>query len=99
MSVAHPFVLPELQASTADRVTRGIAAALAAYLTVVLWPLWRDARSTGTLIPFATHLAMLAYVLVLLVVRGAAWRPALDWLVLTIGTLMYIEMRWIIAGT
>ena len=98
MSVAHLFVLPDVRASTADRVTRAIAVALAAYLTAVLWPIWRDARSTGALMPLATHLAMLAYVLVLLGARGAAWRPALDWLVLTIGPLMYVELRWIIAG-
>src|SRR5258705_1271128 len=98
MSVAQPLVLPDLRASTADRVTRGIAVALAAYLAATIWPLWRDARSTGALIPIATHLAMLAYVLVLLVARGSARRPALDWLVLTIGPLMYVELRWIIAG-
>jgi membrane-associated phospholipid phosphatase len=98
MSVAHTFVLPDVRATTADRVTRGIAVALATYFLVVVWPLWRDASSTGTLTPLATHLAMLAYVLLLLGVRGAAWRPALDWLVLTVGPLMYIEMRWIIAG-
>ncbi|HEX7978477.1 MAG TPA: phosphatase PAP2 family protein [Gemmatimonadaceae bacterium] len=99
MSVADTLVLPEVQASTADRVTRGIAVALAAYFAVVLWPISRDARSTGALIPLATHLAMLAYTLLLVGARGAAWRPALDWLVLTIGPLMYIELRWIIAGT
>jgi membrane-associated phospholipid phosphatase len=98
MSVAHTLVLPDVRASTADRVTRGIAVALATYFSIVLWPLWRDASSTGTLTPLFTHLAMLAYVLLLLGVRGAAWRPALDWLVLTVGPLMYIEMRWIIAG-
>jgi membrane-associated phospholipid phosphatase len=99
MSVAHPLVLPDVRTSTADRVTRGIALALAAYFAVVLWPIWRDARATGTLIPLATHLAMLAYALLLVGVRGPAWRPALDWLVLTIGPLMYVELRWIIAGT
>jgi membrane-associated phospholipid phosphatase len=99
MSVAHPLLLSDMRASTADSVTRGIAVALAAYLAATIWPLWRDARSTGALIPLAAHLAMLAYVLVLLVARGAARRPALDWLVLTIGPLMYVELRWIIAGT
>jgi hypothetical protein len=98
MSVAHTLVLTDVRASTADRVTRGIAVALATYFSIVLWPLWRDAGSTGTLTPLFTHLAMLAYVLLLLGMRGAAWRPALDWLVLTVGPLMYIEMRWIIAG-
>lgn len=98
MSVAHPLVFPDVRTSTADRVTRGIALALAAYLTVALWPLGRDARATGTLIPLATHVAMLAYVLVLLGVRGPSWRPALDWLTLTIGPLMYVELRWMIAG-
>ena len=98
MSVAQPFLLPDVRTSTADRVTRGIAVALAAYLAATIWPLWRDARATGALVPVATHLAMLAYVLVLLVARGSAWRPALDWLVLTIGPLMYVELRWIIAG-
>lgn len=98
MSVAQPLVFPDVRASTADRVTRGIAAALATYFSVVMWPLWRDAGTTGSLAPLATHLAMLAYVLLLLGVRGAVWRPALDWLVLTVGPLMYIEMRWIIAG-
>lgn len=99
MSVAHSLVLPDVRASTADRVARGIAVALAAYFTAIIWPIWRDARATGALIPLATHLAMLAYVLVLLGVRGPASRPALDWLVLTIGPLMYVELRWIIAGT
>ena len=99
MSVAPPLVLPDVRATTADRVSRGIAIALATYLVATIWPLWRDARSTGALLPLATHLAMLAYVLVLLVARGAARRPALDWLVLTIGPLMYVELRWIIAGT
>ncbi len=98
MSVAHPLVLPDMRASHADRVTRGIAVALAVYLAAALWPLWRDARSTGALLPIATHLAMLAYVGVLLAARGPARRPALDWLVLTIGPLMYVELRWIIAG-
>jgi len=98
MSVAHTLILPDVRASTADRVTRGIAVALATYFSIVLWPLWRDASSTRTLTPLFTHLAMLAYVLLLLGVRGAVWRPALDWLVLTVGPLMYIEMRWIIAG-
>jgi len=98
MSVAHPLVLPDLRISHADRITRGIAVALAIYLAAGLFPLWRDARSTGALLPIATHLAMLAYVVLLLVVRGAARRPALDWLVLTIGPLMYVELRWIIAG-
>ena len=98
MSVAHPLVFPDVRTSTTDRVTRGIAVALATYFSVVMWPLWRDASATGTLAPLATHRAMLAYVLLLLGVRGAAWRPALDWLVLTVGPLMYIEMRWIIAG-
>ena len=65
MSVAHPLVLPDVRASTADRVTRGIAVALAAYLAATIWPLWRDARATGALLPIAIHLAMLAYVLVL----------------------------------
>jgi membrane-associated phospholipid phosphatase len=98
MSVVHTLVLPDVRATTADRVTRGIAIALATYFSVVMWPLWRDFSTTGTLAPLATHLAMLAYVLLLLGARGAAWRPALDWLVLTVGPLMYIEMRWIIAG-
>ena len=99
MSVAPPLVLSDVRQSAADRVTRGIAIALAAYLTVVLLPLWRDFRTTGAPIPLATHAAMLGYVLLLLGARGAGWRPALDWLTLTIGPLMYVELRWIIAGT
>jgi len=99
MSVVHTLVLTEARASTADRVTRGIAVALALYFTAIIWPIWLDARSTGTMIPLAAHLTMLAYVLLLLVARSAAWRPALDWLVLLTGPLMYVELRWIIAGT
>lgn len=99
MSVAHSIVLTDVQDSTADRVTRGIAVAFAVYFTAIIWPIWLDARATGSMIGLATHLAMLAYVFLLLSVRGAAWRPALDWLVLTIGPLMYIELRWIIAGS
>jgi membrane-associated phospholipid phosphatase len=99
MSVAHSIVVTDVRDSTADRVTRGIAVAFALYFTAIIWPIWRDARATGSTIGLATHLVMLAYVLLLLGVRGATWRPALDWLVLTIGPLMYIELRWIIAGT
>ena len=64
MSVAHPLVLSDTRRSAADRVTRGIAVALAAYLTIVLWPLWRDARATGSLLALTTHaLAFLPYLL------------------------------------
>jgi len=98
MSVAHPFVVSDVRASTADRVARGIAVALAVYFTAVLWPISQAARSSGSALPIAIHVAMLAYVLVLLAARGPARQPALDWLVLTIGPLMYIELRWIIAG-
>jgi membrane-associated phospholipid phosphatase len=99
MSVAQPLAISEAQDSRADRVARGIAVALAAYLAATIWPIWRDAHATGSLAPLVTHVAMLAYVLVLLVAPGGARRPALDWLLLTIGPLMYVELRWIIAGT
>src|SRR6478735_8158754 len=98
MSVARPLIMSDVRASTVDRVTRGIAVALALYFTAVIWPVSQAARSSGAALPIAIHLAMLAYVLVLLAARGPARQPALDWLVLTIGPLMYIELRWIIAG-
>ena len=47
MSVAHTLALTETRASAADRVTRGIAVALALYFTAIIWPIWLDARSTG----------------------------------------------------
>src|SRR4029079_13726297 len=41
---------------------------------------------------------ILAYTLILLAAPVRLRRPALDWLTLTIGPLMYVELRWIVAG-
>jgi membrane-associated phospholipid phosphatase len=81
-----------------DRIGRGIAIALAIYLALVTWPIARDAASSGSSTPLAVHLTILGYTLILLAAPVRLRRPALDWLTLTIGPLMYVELRWIIAG-
>jgi len=81
-----------------DRIGRGIAIALAIYLTLVTWPIKLEASETGSAVPLAVHLTILGYTLLLLAAPVRLRRPALDWLTLTIGPLMYIELRWIIAG-
>jgi membrane-associated phospholipid phosphatase len=85
-------------ADRSDRIGRAIAVALAIYLTLVTWPIGRHASASGVALPIAIHLTILAYTLLLLAAPVRVRRPALDWLTLTIGPLMYIELRWIIAG-
>jgi membrane-associated phospholipid phosphatase len=81
-----------------DRIGRAIAIALAAYLAMATWPIGRYAAATGATLPLVVHLVILGYTLVLLAAPVALRRPAMDWLTLTIGPLMYVELRWIIAG-
>lgn len=85
-------------ARRSDRIGRAIAIALAIYLTLVTWPVVRHASASGSGIPLAVHLTILGYTLILLAAPVRLRRPALDWLTLTIGPLMYVELRWIIAG-
>lgn len=98
MSVASSTVLAYDAAGRSDRLGRGIAIALACYLALVTFPVWRYAGATGTMLPLTVHLAILGYTLALLAAPVAFRRPALDWLTLTIGPAMYVELRWIIAG-
>lgn len=81
-----------------DEVARAIGRALAIYFALATWPVWRYARPSGSWTPLALHLVALVYVLFALRSRGAVRRPVLDWLVLTVGPFMYVELRWIIAG-
>jgi membrane-associated phospholipid phosphatase len=98
MSVASPTITADDPSTQSDRVGRGIAVALAVYLSLVAWPVWRFARSSGETLPLLAHLAILGYTLLLLAAPARARRAAMDWLVLTIGPVMYVELRWIIAG-
>ena len=81
-----------------DRIGRAIAIALAIYLTLVTWPITRLAASSASGTPLGVHLTILGYTVILLLAPVRLRRPALDWLTLTIGPLMYVELRWIIAG-
>ena len=98
MSVASSAVFTHDTASRSDRIGRGIAIALAIYLALVTVPVWRYADASGTMLPLVVHLAILAYTVALLAAPVDVRRPALDWLTLTIGPVMYVELRWIIAG-
>jgi membrane-associated phospholipid phosphatase len=98
MHVASSTFTADDAASRSDRIGRGIAIALAIYLTLVTWPIRQYAAASGTTVPLAVHVTILAYTLVLLAAPVRLRRPALDWLTLTIGPLMYVELRWIIAG-
>src|SRR5919112_335085 len=98
MSVASSVVTAHDPANRSDRVSRGIAVALATYLALVTWPIWRFTQASGAVTPLVAHLVILGYTLALLCMPIAVRRAALDWLVLTIGPVMYIELRWIIAG-
>ena len=98
MSVVSPTVTADDAETRSDRIGRGIALALAVYLVLVTWPIWRFAQSSGEMLPLIAHLAILGYTLLLLAAPLRARRVALDWLVLTIGPVMYVELRWIIAG-
>ena len=98
MSVASPIIAADDPQALSDRLGRGIATALAVYLALVTWPVWRFVRSGGDTLPLFAHLAILAYTLLLLAAPVRLRRAPLDWLVLTIGPVMYVELRWIIAG-
>jgi membrane-associated phospholipid phosphatase len=96
MNVARPPVSAATRRT--DAVARAIGIALAVYLAIVTIPIWRYAAVSGTRLPLVTHLAMLGYTLAVVSARRSRARPVLDWLTLTVGPLMYVEMRWIIAG-
>jgi membrane-associated phospholipid phosphatase len=81
-----------------DQVARAIARALAIYFAVTAWPVWQHAQASKSWTPVALHLVACTYVIAALRSRGAIRRPLLDWLVLTVGPFMYVELRWIIAG-
>jgi membrane-associated phospholipid phosphatase len=81
-----------------DQVARTVGCAIAIYFAVATWPVWRHAQASESWTPLALHLVALAYVVAALRSRGAVRRPVLDWLVLTVGPFMYVELRWIIAG-
>ena len=98
MSVVSSTMAADDPESRSDRIGRGIAIALAIYLALATWPVWRFARSSSDALPLIAHLGILAYTLLLLVAPVRARRAPLDWLVLTIGPVMYVELRWIIAG-
>ena len=85
-------------ADRSDRIGRAIAIALAIYLTLVTLPIARVAATSDSRTPLAVHLTILGYTFILLLAPVRLRRPALDWLTLTIGPLMYVELRWIIAG-
>jgi membrane-associated phospholipid phosphatase len=93
---------PPPRAIDADRrsnqVARAIGRAIAIYLAAATWGVWRHAQTSESWTPLALHLVALAYVFAALGSRGAVRRPVLDWLVLTVGPFMYVELRWIISG-
>ena len=98
MSVVSPAIAAAAPPTRSDRIGRGIAIALALYLSLATWPVWLFVRASGETVPLLAHLAILGYTLLLLAAPVRARRAPLDWLVLTIGPVMYVEMRWIIAG-
>ena len=98
MSVASSTLAADDAAGRSDRLGRGIAIVLATYLAAATGPVWRYVATTGSIAPLVVHLAILGYTLALLMSPVALRRPALDWLTLTIGPFMYVELRWIIAG-
>ena len=98
MSVASSTIAAADDFGRSDRIGRAIAIALATYLALVTWPIARYAAATGAMLPVFIHLAILGYTLALLAAPVALRRSAMDWLTLTIGPLMYVELRWIIAG-
>lgn len=98
MSVASSTITADDVFGSSDRIGRAIAVALATYLALVTWPIGRYAAASGAMLPLFVHATILAYTLALLAAPVALRRPAMDWLTLTIGPLMYVELRWIIAG-
>ena len=98
MNVAPPSPLATDADRRSDQVARAIGRAIAIYLAAATWPVWRYARASESWTPLALHLVALAFVFAALGSRGAVRRPVLDWLVLTVGPFMYVELRWIIAG-
>jgi membrane-associated phospholipid phosphatase len=98
MDVASPLPSAIDADRRSDQIARSVGRAIIVYLVVSTWPVWLHARATGSVAPLALHLAALSYASAVLAARGPIRRPALDWLVLTVGPFMYVELRWIIAG-
>ena len=57
MSVASFTIAAADPRTRSDRLGRSIAIALAGYLSLVTWPVWRFARSHGETLPLWVHLA------------------------------------------
>jgi membrane-associated phospholipid phosphatase len=82
----------------AARAARLGAAMLSAYLAATLWPMVRYVTATGERAPLLLHLAALALALWAIGATMPAGRVLRDWLPLALGPLLYIELRWLVAG-
>ncbi len=95
MNIVTPPI-PQAASARADRAIRLAATLTTAYLALTLWPMAGYYRHTGSAGPMAAHLAALA--VAALAVTWARRTALADWLPLLLGPLLYIELRWLVAG-
>ncbi|MCX5760900.1 MAG: hypothetical protein NTW72_05265 [Gemmatimonadetes bacterium] len=84
--------------SQGDRAARLVAIGIAAYLTITLVPLLRHVLAVRELLPLIVHLATLAIVGASLGFRSAHARTLRALMPLALVPVLYIDLRWLIAG-
>jgi membrane-associated phospholipid phosphatase len=97
MSAVLPIIDRDLPSAT-DRAIRLAGALPAAFLAATTPAMALYARTSGEMAPLVAHVLALLAAGALLVSRRPALRPLRDWLPLALGPLLYVELRWLIAG-
>jgi membrane-associated phospholipid phosphatase len=72
---------------------------LAAYLAVTAVPVIRWSHATGSWWPLVAHLAALCLAIACAVDTRRTTRAFRDWTPLLLGPFLYLELRWVVAGT
>ncbi|MBA3673112.1 MAG: phosphatase PAP2 family protein [Gemmatimonadaceae bacterium] len=83
----------------ADRAIGLASTIILAFLIATVAPLFALARADGPVLPLAAHLFVLAIVSVARISRGQSVRVVRDWVAPLCGPFLYLEMRWVVAGT
>lgn len=93
MRVASPLPSPRDL-----RALRLAGVIVASYLAATLWPMGRYFAATGDRLPLVLHLLALGIALGV-TIPDAPPRWLREWMPLAMGPFLYIELRWLIAGT
>lgn len=89
---------PSATAAQADRAIRLAGLLTLAFLALATVPMALYARASAHAGPLGMHIAAVALAAAVLATRAPALRWLRDWMPLLLGPLLYVELRWLIAG-